>query len=145
MKLKCKVKIKDLNYKEFLQISFIYQAKVYLLAIYRKILIKNPSKFHVLELCQKHWMAPWKYGTIALSYPPFCYWWLIMKKCGWKLYCSPNPNFRGVRKCNSAENFWYSSFSFPEARQVSNTLFMVKFGQILPLSSSHCGFLFADF
>ena len=26
---------------------------------------------------------------------PFCYWWLIMKKHGWKLYHSPNPNPRG--------------------------------------------------
>ena len=37
------------------------------------------------------------FGTIA-----HCYWWLIMKKRGWKLYRSPNPNPRGVRKCNSA-------------------------------------------
>ena len=42
-------------------------------------------------------------GAIALSYPPYCYWWLIMKKRGWKLYRSPNPNPRGVRKCNSAK------------------------------------------
>ena len=34
--------------------------------------------------------------------PYCCYWWLIMKKRGWKLYHSPNPNPRGVRKCNSA-------------------------------------------
>ena len=33
--------------------------------------------------------------------PPFCYWWLIMKKNSWKLYRSRNPNPRGVRKCNS--------------------------------------------
>ena len=47
-------------------------------------------------------------GAIALSYPPYCYWWLIMKKRGWKLYRSPNPNPRGVRKCNSAElTSWY--------------------------------------
>ena len=28
------------------------------------------------------------FGAIALSYPPppYCYWWLIMKKRGWKLY-----------------------------------------------------------
>ena len=38
----------------------------------------------------------------TLSYPPYCYWWLVMKKRGWKLYRSPNPNPRGVRKCNSA-------------------------------------------
>ena len=46
-------------------------------------------------------------GAIALSYPPppYCYWWLIMKKRGWKLYRSPNPNPRGVRKCNSAPLF----------------------------------------
>ena len=43
------------------------------------------------------------FGAIALSYPPpYCYWWLIIKKCSWKLYRSPNPNPRGVRKCNSA-------------------------------------------
>ena len=29
---------------------------------------------------------------------PFCYWWLIMKKHGWKLYHSPNPNPRGGTK-----------------------------------------------
>ena len=40
--------------------------------------------------------------------PPYCYWWLIMKKCGWKLYRSPNPNPRGVRKCNSTYfSYWY--------------------------------------
>ena len=33
---------------------------------------------------------------------PFCYWWLIMKKRGWMLYRSPNPNPRGVWMCNSA-------------------------------------------
>ena len=34
--------------------------------------------------------------------PPYCYWWLIMKKRSWKLYRSPNPKPTGVRKCNSA-------------------------------------------
>ena len=33
---------------------------------------------------------------------PYCYWWL-MKKRGWKLYHSPDPNPRGVRKCNSTQ------------------------------------------
>ena len=36
---------------------------------------------------------------------PYCYWWLIMKKRGWKLYHSPNPNpwmGVGVQKCNMA-------------------------------------------
>ena len=61
------------------------------------------------------------FGTIA-----HCYWWLIMKKRGWKLYRSPNSNPRGVRKCNSAHfsifiwhflditkmaNWWNSKFS----------------------------------
>ena len=36
------------------------------------------------------------FGAIALSYPPFCYWWLIMKKGSWNLYRSPNnPNPKG--------------------------------------------------
>ena len=43
-------------------------------------------------------------ATIALSYPLYCYWWLIMKKRSWMLYRSPNPNpGGGVRKCNSAQ------------------------------------------
>ena len=29
---------------------------------------------------------------------PYCYWWLIMKKRGWKLCHSPNPNLRGGTK-----------------------------------------------
>ena len=29
----------------------------------------------------------WRYCTFV---PPFCYWWLIMTKRGWKLYRSPN-------------------------------------------------------
>ena len=41
----------------------------------------------------------WCYCTFV---PLLFYWWLIMKKRGWKLYWSPNPNPRGVRKCNSA-------------------------------------------
>ena len=45
----------------------------------------------------------WYIGAIALSYPSFCYWWLITKKRGWKLCRSPNPNPRGIRKCNSAD------------------------------------------
>ena len=59
------------------------------------------------------WMASKKKknGAIALSYPPhYCYWWLIMKKRGWKLYRSPNPNHRGVRKCNSAEKIRGESY-----------------------------------
>ena len=45
----------------------------------------------------------WRYCTFQ---PPFCYWWLIMKKRGWKLYRSPNTNPMGgrVRKSNSAKN-----------------------------------------
>ena len=47
---------------------------------------------------------------------PYSYWWLIIKKRGWKLYRSPNPNPRGVRKCNSAVLFSsppsWTSFSF---------------------------------
>ena len=54
--------------------------------------LKATLLFHILWL-----------GAIALSYPPYCYWWLIIKKRGWKLYRSPNPNPRGVRKCNSAD------------------------------------------
>ena len=38
--------------------------------------------------------------------PPYCYWWLIMKKRGWKLYRSPYTNPRVVRKCNSAIFSW---------------------------------------
>ena len=55
-------------------------------------------------ILSKIWVCnvQWKMGAIALSYPPYCYWWLIMKKRGWKLYPSPNPNPGGVRKCNSA-------------------------------------------
>ena len=34
----------------------------------------------------------WRYCTFQ---PPFCYWWLIMKKRGWKLYRSPNTNPMG--------------------------------------------------
>ena len=41
-------------------------------------------------------------GRYCTFVPPFCYWWFIMKKRGWKLYRSPNPNLRGVGKCNSA-------------------------------------------
>ena len=41
-------------------------------------------------------------GAIALPYPLYCYWWLIMNKRGWMLYRSPNPKPRGVRNCNSA-------------------------------------------
>ena len=37
--------------------------------------------------------------------PPYCYWWLIMKKRSCKLYRIPNPNPTGARKCNSAELF----------------------------------------
>ena len=44
-----------------------------------------------------------KNGGRYCTFVPPCYWWLIMKKRGWKLYCSPNPNRRGVRKCNSAK------------------------------------------
>ena len=29
------------------------------------------------------------------SIPPFCYWWLIMKKRRWKIYRSPDPYSRG--------------------------------------------------
>ena len=43
-------------------------------------------------------------GAIALSYPPppLLLLMALMKKRGWKLCRSPNPNPRGVRKCNSA-------------------------------------------
>ena len=34
--------------------------------------------------------------------PSYCYSWLIVKKRGWKLYRSPNPNPSGVQKCNNA-------------------------------------------
>ena len=44
----------------------------------------------------------WRYCTFVYP-PPFCYWWLIMKKRGWKLYRSLNPNPSGERKCNSAD------------------------------------------
>ena len=35
-------------------------------------------------------------GAIALSFPPFCYWWLIMKKRGLTLYRITNPNPRAI-------------------------------------------------
>ena len=58
------------------------------------------SSLHFLQV------RPKIFGTIALSYPlPYCYWWLIMKNPGWKLFRSPNPNPRGVRKCNNFEAF----------------------------------------
>ena len=44
--------------------------------------------------------------------PPFCYWWLIMQKCSWKLYRSPNHNPREVQKCNSTEDSLSSSIVF---------------------------------
>ena len=57
------------------------------------------------------WLTlPAKIGAIALSYPPYCYWWLIMKKRSWKLCRSPNPNPRGVRKCNSTQRYWCHLF-----------------------------------
>ena len=40
---------------------------------------------------QKLVLDPFLIGAIALSYPLYCYWWL-MKKRGWKVYRSPNPN-----------------------------------------------------
>ena len=59
--------------------------------------------FECLELSES---TACYWGAIALSYPPppYCYWWLIMKKRGWKLHRSPNSNPRGVRKCNSAKS-----------------------------------------
>ena len=52
---------------------------------------------------QKLVLDPFLIDAIALSYPLYCYWWLIMKKRGWKVYRSPNPNpMMGVQKCNSA-------------------------------------------
>ena len=55
-------------------------------------------------------------GAIALSYPSYCYWWLIMKKRSWKLYCSVALTLTlgrggGVRKCNSA-NKWLHTGSY---------------------------------
>ena len=46
------------------------------------------------------------HGAIALSYRPYCYWWLIMKKRGWKLYYrSPNPNPRGYESALAPISF----------------------------------------
>ena len=79
----------------------------------RKKIFKSDSSI-VLEKSQ-----PWKKflyllellamaETMALLHfgtppPPLCYWWLIMKKRGLTLYCSPNTNSRRVQKCNSTE------------------------------------------
>ena len=73
----------------------------------------NPWIFHKIVLAayilwkfQGKKQRPLEISAIALSYPlPYCYWWLIMKKPGWKLFRSPNPNPRGVRKCNNFEAF----------------------------------------
>ena len=57
------------------------------------------------------WSNWWRYCTFVPLPPPYCYWWLIMKKHGWKLYRSPNPNPRGVyKKCNSAKLIWFEIF-----------------------------------
>ena len=45
----------------------------------------------------------WHYCTFLP--PPPCYWWLIMKKHGWKLYYSPNPNLRGGDESAIAPKF----------------------------------------
>ena len=42
----------------------------------------------------------WRYCTFV---PPFCSWWLIMKKRGLMLCLSLNPNPRAVRKFNSVK------------------------------------------
>ena len=70
---------------------------------------RNQYYFIVIQKSCFFWKETstyWKCGAIPLSYPPppFCYWWLITKKCGLKLYSSPNPYPRGVQKCNCAEN-----------------------------------------
>ena len=48
------------------------------------------------------WSFRWKFFRWLWCYcnfvPLLCYWWLIMKKCNWKLYCSPNPGEGGGRK-----------------------------------------------
>ena len=53
---------------------------------------------------------------------PFCYWWLIMKKCSWKLYHSPNPNPRRVQKCNNAHNVLLANFSFVQIHPNSSSI-----------------------
>ena len=45
----------------------------------------------------------YNFGRYCTFVPPIVIDDSIMKKCGWKLYRSPNPNPRGVRKCNSAQ------------------------------------------
>ena len=60
-------------------------------------LARIPLVFNKKKMVLLHFFIP------PSPLPP-CYWWLIiMKKCGWKLYRSPNPNPRWVRKCNSAK------------------------------------------
>ena len=43
------------------------------------------------------------FGAVALSYPPIVIDDSLWKKRGGKLYRCPNPNPRGVQKCNSAK------------------------------------------
>ena len=59
----------------------------------------------MIELCCEY-LSVWCILLYVQCYctfvPPFCYWWLIMKKHDWKLYHSPNPDPSRVRrKCNS--------------------------------------------
>ena len=60
------------------------------------------TKKNAFSLCQFYVAMYLSSGAIALSYPPLLVLMTLMKKRGWKLYRSPNPNPRGVRKCNSA-------------------------------------------
>ena len=57
----------------------------------RDLLSRHPA-------IRNNW-SPSRHVHLALFHfrtPPLhCYWWLIMKKRGWKLYGSPNPNPRG--------------------------------------------------
>ena len=60
---------------------------------------------HALDLALKSPKSIEKWALLHFRTPPLLLLMTLMKKRGWKLYRSPNPNPRGVRKCNSAEKW----------------------------------------
>ena len=55
--------------------------------------IPGKTSFHPLKFCKIKW-HPLEISALLHFRSPYYYWWLIMKKCSWKL-CRSHPNPRG--------------------------------------------------